>query len=154
MAAIYSNGGNRWNILGFNFTKRDALSSVCKISMVSTQGWNYSWVIQACVVVTIYYNFFTSGNQCREHRAFQPFEIVHVIGKKFNLVNFNRAEPESNPGVESAPCNRSQSLQFLRGITMGNMCPHFYVVRGFSNMYIQGLSGHHLLVYCYESISK
>ena len=21
MAAIYSNGGNRWNILGFNFTK-------------------------------------------------------------------------------------------------------------------------------------
>jgi hypothetical protein len=33
MAAIYSNGGNRWNILGFNFTKRDVLSSVCKISM-------------------------------------------------------------------------------------------------------------------------
>jgi hypothetical protein len=26
--------GNRWNILGFNFTKRDALSSVYKISMV------------------------------------------------------------------------------------------------------------------------
>ena len=36
MAAIYSNGGNRWNILGFNFTKRDALSSVYKISMVSS----------------------------------------------------------------------------------------------------------------------
>jgi hypothetical protein len=36
MAAIYSNGGNRWNILGFNFTKRDALSSVYKISVVST----------------------------------------------------------------------------------------------------------------------
>ena len=34
MATIYSNGGNRWNILGFNFTKRDALSSVYKISMV------------------------------------------------------------------------------------------------------------------------
>jgi hypothetical protein len=33
MAAIYSNGGNRWNILGFSFTKRDALSSVYKISM-------------------------------------------------------------------------------------------------------------------------
>ena len=31
MAAIYSNGGNRWNILGFNFTNRDALSSVYKI---------------------------------------------------------------------------------------------------------------------------
>jgi hypothetical protein len=36
MAAIYSNGGNRWNILAFNFTKRDALSSVYKISMRST----------------------------------------------------------------------------------------------------------------------
>jgi hypothetical protein len=34
MAAIYSNGGNRWNILGFNFNKRDALSSVYKISML------------------------------------------------------------------------------------------------------------------------
>jgi hypothetical protein len=39
MAAIYSNGGNRWNTLGFNFTsfnftKRDALSSLYKISMV------------------------------------------------------------------------------------------------------------------------
>ena len=33
MAAIYSNGGNRWNILGFNFTKQDALSSVYNISM-------------------------------------------------------------------------------------------------------------------------
>ena len=30
MAAIYSNGGNRWNILGFNFTKRDALSTRLK----------------------------------------------------------------------------------------------------------------------------
>jgi hypothetical protein len=41
MAAIYSNGGNRWNILGFNFTKRDALSSVYKISMVlvHTKTW-------------------------------------------------------------------------------------------------------------------
>ena len=36
MAAIYSNGGNRWNILGFNFTKRDALSSLYKISMLMT----------------------------------------------------------------------------------------------------------------------
>jgi hypothetical protein len=37
MAAIFSNGGNRWNILGFNFTKRDALSSVYKISMAWTR---------------------------------------------------------------------------------------------------------------------
>jgi hypothetical protein len=42
MAAIYSNGGNRWNILGFNFTKRDALSSVYKISMVHGHGdWGH-----------------------------------------------------------------------------------------------------------------
>ena len=34
MAAIYSNGGNRWNIIGFNFTKRDALSSLYKISRI------------------------------------------------------------------------------------------------------------------------
>jgi hypothetical protein len=36
MAAIYSNGGNRWNILDFNFTKRDAQSSVYKISIAMT----------------------------------------------------------------------------------------------------------------------
>jgi hypothetical protein len=36
MAAIYSNGGNRWNILGFNFTKRDAPSSLYK--MVHTKA--------------------------------------------------------------------------------------------------------------------
>ena len=38
MAAIYSNGSNRWNILGFNFNKRDALSSVYKISMVAPEN--------------------------------------------------------------------------------------------------------------------
>jgi hypothetical protein len=38
MAAIYSNGDNRWNILGFNFTKRDALSSVYKISMTGMKN--------------------------------------------------------------------------------------------------------------------
>jgi hypothetical protein len=40
MAAIYSNGGNRWNILGFNFTKRDALSSLYKISMMAMYSLN------------------------------------------------------------------------------------------------------------------
>ena len=40
MAAIYSNGGNRWNILGFNFNKRDALFSVYKISMVKVHVWS------------------------------------------------------------------------------------------------------------------
>ena len=47
MAAIYSNGGNRWNILGFNFTKRDALSSLYKISMVGVY-----LAIRDCKLVT------------------------------------------------------------------------------------------------------
>jgi hypothetical protein len=42
MSAIYSNGGNRWNILGFNFTKRDVLSSVYKISMEKTHDFQQS----------------------------------------------------------------------------------------------------------------
>jgi hypothetical protein len=42
MAAIYSNGGNRWNILGFNFTKRDALSGVYKISMTRILAYFFS----------------------------------------------------------------------------------------------------------------
>ena len=40
MAPIYSNGGNRWNILRFNFINRDALSSVYKISMVFCSSSN------------------------------------------------------------------------------------------------------------------
>ena len=40
MAAIYSNGDNRWNSLGFNFTKRDALSSLYKISMMAMHSLN------------------------------------------------------------------------------------------------------------------
>ena len=47
MAAIYSNGGNRWNILGFNFTKRDALSSVYKISMGRSRMSGYSEMREA-----------------------------------------------------------------------------------------------------------
>jgi hypothetical protein len=43
MAAIYSNGDNRWNILGFNFTKRDALSSVYKISVAAAYFRSYKW---------------------------------------------------------------------------------------------------------------
>ena len=49
MAAIYSNGGNRWNILDFNFTKRDALSSLYKISM----GLNAHERIRPFGVVTL-----------------------------------------------------------------------------------------------------
>jgi hypothetical protein len=56
MAAIYSNGGNRWNILGFNFTKRDELSNVYKISMLSSTlihvslGLNYAYVMVVFLV--------------------------------------------------------------------------------------------------------
>jgi hypothetical protein len=49
MAAIYSIGGNRWNILGFNFTKTDALSSVYKISMATTIDRHIILVL-ACVL--------------------------------------------------------------------------------------------------------
>jgi hypothetical protein len=40
MAAIYSNGGNRWNILGFNFAKRDALSTRQKRRARCSTGLN------------------------------------------------------------------------------------------------------------------
>ena len=48
MAAIYSNGGNRWNILGFNFTKRDALSSLYNISMGSPCFTTCKCVVDRC----------------------------------------------------------------------------------------------------------
>jgi hypothetical protein len=54
MAAIYSNGGDRWNILGFNFTKRDALSSVYKISMVivnSITNWRLCYCQHFCTLI-------------------------------------------------------------------------------------------------------
>jgi hypothetical protein len=51
MAAIYSNGGNRWNILGFNFTKRDALSSVYKISMEESLGDNLNLYVYITLVL-------------------------------------------------------------------------------------------------------
>jgi hypothetical protein len=61
MAAIYSNGGNRWNILGFNFTKRDALSSVYKISMVFKDNFDLIFV------------FFSDTHfQSRESHSFLP----------------------------------------------------------------------------------
>ena len=41
-------GGNRWNILGFNFTKRDALSSVYKISM-GPSGRNATQWVNYCI---------------------------------------------------------------------------------------------------------
>ena len=56
MAAIYSNGGNRWNILGFNFTKRDALSSVYKISMDRQHEAKWDTVLKLLMIRCCIYN--------------------------------------------------------------------------------------------------
>jgi hypothetical protein len=53
MAAIYSNGSNHWNILGFNFTKRDALSSLYKISMVHACQHQHN-LVHACQFLNFY----------------------------------------------------------------------------------------------------
>ena len=60
MAAIYSNGGNPWNILGLNFTKRDALSSVYKISMVACDSFRQNLCSVYKSAFTL--KFFTSDN--------------------------------------------------------------------------------------------
>jgi hypothetical protein len=98
------------------------LTQFCHV-IVSTQGWNYSWVIWTCVVVTIYYKktkwrLFTSTIQCRERIVFQPGGLNRPCNRKQNSTR----RADFNPVVESAPCNRPLSLQFLRGITMRNMC--------------------------------
>ena len=51
MAAIYSNGGNRWNVLGFKFTKRDALSSLYKISMVISSLIDRNAMLSLCNII-------------------------------------------------------------------------------------------------------
>jgi hypothetical protein len=69
MAAIYSNGGNRWNILGFNFTERDALSSVYKISMMYIR---YNWMSGVN-------KFRKNHNFCRELRSKQKQKNKDVM---------------------------------------------------------------------------
>ena len=69
MAAIYSNGGNRWNILGFNFSKRDALSSLYKISMVELErifSHSSGLVLSADILRKIA----SSMNLCVKRKAF------------------------------------------------------------------------------------
>jgi hypothetical protein len=73
--------------------------------------------------VTIYYKktkwrLFTSTIQCRERIVFQPGGLNRPCNRKQNSTR----RADFNPVVESAPCNRPLSLQFLRGITMRNMC--------------------------------
>jgi hypothetical protein len=49
----WGGGGNRWNILGFNFTKRDALSGVYKIYMVFCSSSN---CVDFSLVVSVHAN--------------------------------------------------------------------------------------------------
>jgi hypothetical protein len=74
MAAIYSNGGNRWNILGFNFTKRDALSSVYKISMPSIETSKFYLCFSGGVFVTA----------LRWHRPFE-FNLIDHLHYRLNF---------------------------------------------------------------------
>ena len=79
MAAIYSNGGNRWNILGFNFNKRDALSSVYKISMIESHRSNVD------DMPTISWRILHSNiNNDDERKCIEAFEIKKRAG---NIVN-------------------------------------------------------------------
>jgi hypothetical protein len=70
MAAIYSNGDNRWNIPGFNFTKRDTLSSVYKISMPKTRR-NIALLVIAIKKVLI----FTCGKKAIFHIPFSSHQF-------------------------------------------------------------------------------
>jgi hypothetical protein len=76
MTAIYSNGSNRWNILGFNFTKRDALSSVYKISMISRRIFVKEVIKRIKYIICI-------ANSNRSSRYYYWLSI----GKVFNLLS-------------------------------------------------------------------
>jgi hypothetical protein len=74
MAAIYSNGGNRWNILGFNFTKRDALSSVYKISMVHS--------IKCSIIMEVVHKIIHHGySNCYADKKKHRFSRTNSLGK-------------------------------------------------------------------------
>ena len=85
MADIYSNGGNRWNILGFSFTKRDALSSVYKISMV----WTSQQIVSASGVL--------KGLSTRQNTKFKYKTCFKSISLHFNTI------VKINPFHENTP---------------------------------------------------
>ena len=90
MAAIYSNGGNRWNILGFNFTKRDVLSSVYKISMVLCARCGN--IISACANSSYLRKF--QGKKRKAKRGASDPTMYHVspMKKSQSLEDLDRIE--------------------------------------------------------------
>ena len=79
-AAIYSNGGNRWNILGINFTKRDALSSVYKISMIGAAVARLNESI-AALNKRVYF----PSPFCNENNKNKPLELGYKNSCIFNF---------------------------------------------------------------------
>jgi hypothetical protein len=97
MAAIYSNGGNRWNILGFNFTKRDALSVVyirylwCVYNSTEIQGRNSlkeNWD-QLFVILEPPPLMYTPGNRTpntsRFHSRLFPARVKESLHVSINI---------------------------------------------------------------------
>jgi hypothetical protein len=91
MAAIYSNGGNRWNILGFNFSKRDALSSLYKISMVELERTRVSHSSGLVLSADILRKIASSMNLCVKCKAFNfpPY----WLGTRLRIESAARCEP-------------------------------------------------------------
>jgi hypothetical protein len=94
-------------LAGWNFNPGFEISPGLKILSCNrfNPGLKLSWLIRACVVVTIYYKkikwriFFTSANRCRERIviASQPRGWNRPCNRKnFNLVN----RAEFNPGLK------------------------------------------------------
>jgi hypothetical protein len=111
MAAIYSNGGNRWNILGFNFTKRHALSSVYKISMV---------LIERCTGIA-------GSIPARDLKLyFRSCSWLGIINAyKFPLDNFHLQYPstdiQSKLVTSLLNCARRENFQFLSWSDKGQL---------------------------------
>ena len=98
MAAIYSNGGNRWNILGFNFTKRDALSSLYKISMVHCDQ-------VACARIYLYFRdrFFWTFDLSVSEKWISKMSVPKNGIFKSRVFFANKAENGTYASIEGSP---------------------------------------------------
>ena len=107
MAAIYSNGGNRCNILGFNFNKRDALSSVYKISMDYTHFNEQSFLRD---VQAINWNLETLDRPNNVNSMFDKFnsDLMKIVDNHIPLKQLSRktiknmAKPRITPGIRAS----------------------------------------------------